>query len=98
MADYACAICCCSLHTENPRIFFCSKCYHDWEREIKANVGWVKALRNFESQRRRQDTFMYKGKRVSVQLVYLGDSFDLAMADDGRARLIPTESYYEDNE
>ncbi len=72
-----CAICCRPLHTENPKVYFCSKCYHDWEKEIKARVAWVKFLINDEAKRRRWDTYLSKSGRVSVQLVYLGSEFDI---------------------
>ncbi len=72
-----CAICCRPLNTENPKVYFCSKCYHDWEKEIKAKVGWIKFLINNELRRRRWDTYSDKGKVVSVQLVYLGNEFDI---------------------
>ncbi len=85
---HLCAICCRPLHTENPKVFFCSRCYHDWEKEIRAKVGWVRFLINDEKKRRRWDTYMDNGKSVSVQLVYLGSEFDV----DNTGKLIRRES------
>ncbi len=72
-----CAICCRPLNTENPKVFFCSKCYHDWEKEIKARVEWVRFLISDEAKRRRWDTYVENGKQIVVKFVYIGDEFDI---------------------
>jgi hypothetical protein len=89
-----CCICSCPLYTENPKHFFCPKCYHDWNREIKAGVAWVKYLESVESARRRQDTYTKNGKRVAVQFIYLGDEYDLS--EDGQ--VIPLAEHYKENQ
>jgi hypothetical protein len=75
---YECCICGVTLHTENPKTYFCSKCYKDWKREIKAKCEWVTCLINFESRRRRWDTWKENGKIKHAELVWgLGNDFDI---------------------
>jgi predicted amidophosphoribosyltransferase len=69
-----CAICSCQLHTENPRIHFCSKCFKKWNSEILNKSEWVRFLVNNEAHRRKYGSYENNGKRVYVSLVYLGDS------------------------
>ncbi len=92
---YECAICGVTLHTENPKIYFCSQCYRDWEKEIKAKCEWVTCLVNFESRRRRQDTYLEKGQKKRAELVWFGSDFDVGMIN-GKVKLIPTKQHFEE--
>jgi hypothetical protein len=91
MAYYECCICSKSLNTENPRTFYCSECYRLYYSDIIGKAEWVTFLQRNESQRRRWDTYYHRGKRVTVQLVYLGNEWDISA--DGK--LIPLEEHYE---
>lgn len=87
---YECCICSANLHTENPRTFFCSRCYSKYKESILARAEWVRFLQNNESYKRRWNTYYHKGKRMTVQLLYLGDEWDISA--DGK--LIPLEEHY----
>ena len=77
MASYECSICSCQLHTTNPRMFYCSKCWKKWQSAIEAKSEWTRFLQNNEAQRRQYGSYTKNGKRVYASFVYLGSEWDI---------------------
>ena len=67
---FECCLCGTVLHTSNPRMFWCSKCWADWSTEIKAKVPWTVFLQNLETRRRYREQDMQKN---NITYIYLGD-------------------------
>ena len=78
---FECAICGRVLGYNKQRIFFCNKCYRRWKKEIRSHQPWIKYLINSEQARRRWDTIIVGNKRLPVNLVRLGNKYDVG--DDG---------------
>ena len=79
-----CCVCQKEIITENPKKYFCKKCWNDWQEEILNKRTWITYCINDEHRLRRQEL-------KDMMLVYgLGDRFDIS---DGK--LIPLKAYYE---
>ena len=88
---YECCLCGVVLG-ENPKIFWCSKCYSDWKDDILNRKEWTLYLQRLEKNRR----YGEKTKNdLGVQLVYLSDKFEIAMVNN-KVKLVPTKEYFDE--
>lgn len=74
MSDNYCAICDCKLFIKEPLVWFCSKCYKEWNTEILNKKPWVIYLRNLEDARRYRRQVMGE---LNVTVIYLGLEYDI---------------------
>lgn len=83
-----CAICQQEIVTENPKRYFCQKCWVQWNEAILNKASWITYCINDEHQQRRQAL-------NNRELIYLGSEFDVGDFN-GEYRLVPTKEYYEE--
>ncbi len=87
-----CCICGTTLHTANPRMFWCSNCWKKWKSDILAKKEWCNYLKNNEVQRRQYGSYTKNGKRIYADFVGgLGVDIDVI---NGKAISLHTENNY----
>ena len=69
---YQCCICYKELYTENPRTFFCSTCYKEWQEAILSKEPWIQYCIADEQRQRRRT------KRDMEKLIFLGEDYDIS--------------------
>lgn len=94
--EYLCAICQNPYRPRKVTELFCNSCYTKFRESILNKEAWVQYCVRNEQARRNWDSYIKLGKRVWIELVYLGDKYDLVRVENGKGRLIPKKEYYEE--
>ncbi len=88
--EYLCSICQNPYQPRSWQEHFCNDCYTKYKEAIFNHAPWVEYCIKNERDRRRWDTYVHEGRRVSVWLIYLGSEFDVSA--DGQ--LVPLEEHF----
>ena len=59
--------------TENPKRYFCKRCWNKWNDAILNKEPWVKVCLNDEKKQRRKAL-------KDRELIYIGDEFDIVVS------------------
>ena len=79
-----CCICDTVLQTNNPKTYFCSTCYREWEDDILAKKAWVTFCINSEQANRHYG--VYERDSKEHRIIFLrgfGSDFDVVKTIQG---------------
>lgn len=96
MYENFCAICQKPLHKYSIK-YYCSECWSKFNTDILTHAPWVKVAYAEERKTRFQDSIVCEGKRIPIDIVHLGDKFDIAYVGGGY-KLIATKEYFDDGD